>query len=71
MIRVVDIFAGPGGLGEGFASARRPGGGSAFETVLSVEKDYRAMQTLGLRTFFRRFAGRYGGTRFSRREESL
>ena len=32
--RVVDLFAGPGGLGEGFASYD---GGGKFEIVLSAE----------------------------------
>ncbi|MCG5536688.1 DNA cytosine methyltransferase [Ectothiorhodospira mobilis] len=51
-IPVVDIFAGPGGLGEGFEAYR---GSSDFKVVLSVEKDGRAHRTLELRSFFRQF----------------
>jgi DNA (cytosine-5)-methyltransferase 1 len=55
MIRVVDIFAGPGGLSEGFASVTDSRGRPAFETVLSVEMEPFAFETLRLRTFFRQF----------------
>jgi len=51
-VPVIDLFAGPGGLGEGFsafAHARM-----RFDVVLSVEKDAAAHQTLLLRAFFRR-----------------
>ncbi|MBM3824936.1 MAG: DNA cytosine methyltransferase [Verrucomicrobia bacterium] len=51
---VIDLFAGPGGLGEGF-SALRPGGDPAFKIRLSIEKDPLAHQTLQLRAFFRQF----------------
>jgi len=53
-IPVIDLFAGPGGLGEGF-SALRPGGVPAFKIRLSIEKDPLAHQTLQLRAFFRQF----------------
>lgn len=54
-IPVIDLFAGPGGLGEGF-SAFVPGRGSArFETALSIEMDAYAHQTLTLRSFFRKY----------------
>jgi DNA (cytosine-5)-methyltransferase 1 len=49
-IQVVDLFAGPGGLGEGFASS---GGGIRFETVVSAEMDPVARETLKLRAFYR------------------
>lgn len=49
-IPIVDLFAGPGGLGEGFSSVNS---GKAFEIVTSVEKDPYAHQTLLLRAFFR------------------
>ncbi|CAH0225875.1 DNA (cytosine-5)-methyltransferase 1 [Pseudomonas frederiksbergensis] len=49
-IQVVDLFAGPGGLGEGFTSS---GEGDRFEIVISAEKDPKAWQTLRLRAFYR------------------
>ena len=52
-IKVVDLFAGPGGLGEGFARFTLPGGHRPFRVVLSAEKDPAAVRTLRLRTFFR------------------
>src|SRR5438093_13290218 len=51
---VVDLFAGPGGLCEGFASVQRPDGSQIFEPVLSIEKDKWAHRTLRLRALFRR-----------------
>lgn len=55
---IVDLFAGPGGLGEGFSGYRSRSGESAFEIRLSVEKDAWAHQTLELRAFFRQFPER-------------
>lgn len=57
MIKVVDIFAGPGGLGEGFTSATDNRGRRVFDIALSVEMEHFAFETLRLRTFFRQFAG--------------
>ncbi|NYF51071.1 DNA cytosine methyltransferase [Tunturiibacter gelidoferens] len=54
MIPVIDIFAGPGGLGEGF-SALGNGGVPAFKIRLSLEKDSNAHSTLRLRAFYRQF----------------
>lgn len=53
-IPVIDLFAGPGGLGEGF-SAFRVGGSPAFDVRLSIEKDAVACATLTLRKLFRQF----------------
>jgi DNA (cytosine-5)-methyltransferase 1 len=53
-IPFVDIFAGPGGLGEGFSSCRFKGE-HPFKPVLSIEKEPRAHETLTLRSFFRQF----------------
>jgi DNA (cytosine-5)-methyltransferase 1 len=53
-IPVVDIFAGPGGLAEGF-SILQTAGRNAFRICLSVEKDPYAHSTLLLRSFFRQF----------------
>ena len=55
-IPVIDLFAGPGGLGEGFSSFRQ-GNKSVFKIKLSIEKDPIAHQTLLLRSFFRQFDG--------------
>ena len=54
---VIDLFAGPGGLGEGFASMRHPRNSSyyAFRTAISIEKDPSAHRTLQLRHFYREF----------------
>src|ERR1035437_6684235 len=53
-IPVIDLFAGPGGLGEGF-SALRHGGEPVFKIKLSIEKEPHAHQTLELRAFYRQF----------------
>ena len=52
--RVVDLFAGPGGLGEGFASYD---GGGKFEIVVSAEMEESAHKTLTMRSFFRHIQG--------------
>jgi DNA (cytosine-5)-methyltransferase 1 len=54
MFPVIDIFAGPGGLGEGFSSLRARGR-KQFEIALSIEKDPLAHETLRLRAFSRQF----------------
>ncbi len=51
-IPIIDLFAGPGGLGEGFAKARS---GKAFKIALSIEMDRYAHETLTLRSFYRQF----------------
>lgn len=56
-IPVVDLFAGPGGLGEGFSAVRDACGRRCFNIELSIEKDCHAHRTLELRAFFRAFAG--------------
>ncbi len=48
-IPIVDLFAGPGGLGEGFSSAN----GDPFRIAVSAEMDPAAHQTLRLRAFYR------------------
>ena len=52
-IPVVDLFAGPGGLGEGFSRVEDGKGRKVFKTVISIEKDPHARQTLRLRAFYR------------------
>lgn len=54
MIPVIDLFAGPGGLGEGFSSLY-VNGERQFDIKLSIEKDKIAHKTLKLRSFYRKF----------------
>ncbi len=54
-IPVVDIFAGPGGLSEGFSSYQIGDSERRFKIVLSIEKENSAHQTLTLRSFLRQF----------------
>ena len=56
-IPVIDLFAGPGGLGEGFSSLKKRGK-NAFQLKLSIEKDQSAYQTLMLRALFRSFGNK-------------
>ena len=56
---IVDLFAGPGGLGEGFASLD-VGGHAPFRIGISVEKDASAHCTLTLRAFLRAHQARHG-----------
>ena len=55
MIPVVDLFAGPGGLGEGFSAFTPPNPVSRFKLSISIEKDEIAHKTLLLRSFYRQF----------------
>lgn len=55
-IPVIDIFAGPGGLSEGFSAFRLAGNEHPFRIRLSIEKDPSAHQTLRLRAFTRQFS---------------
>ena len=48
-VPVIDLFAGPGGLGEGLSRAKRVD----FRTVISIEKDEMAACTLKLRAAHR------------------
>lgn len=55
-VPVVDLFAGPGGLGEGFSAVRaRNGSQRFFDVRLSIEKDPAAHRTLELRAMYRWF----------------
>lgn len=54
-IPVIDLFAGPGGLGEGFSSVKGEKGNFVFDIRLSIEKDVTAHKTLTLRSFYRQF----------------
>ena len=52
--KIIDLFAGPGGLGEGFATLNE---GKTFNIVVSAEMEASAHQTLTLRSFFRHVQG--------------
>jgi DNA (cytosine-5)-methyltransferase 1 len=54
-IPVIDLFAGPGGLCEGFSSVVDGRGGRRFAVRVSIEKDPVAHKTLSLRALFRSF----------------
>ncbi len=56
---IVDLFAGPGGLGEGFASLEVDGH-TPFRIGISVEKETSAHRTLTLRAFLREYRARHG-----------
>lgn len=50
-VPIVDLFAGPGGLGEGFSSLEN---GKLFNIIVSAEMESSAHQTLRLRSFYRK-----------------
>lgn len=56
---IVDLFAGPGGLGEGFASLIE-NGHAPFRIGISVEKEMSAHRTLTLRAFLREYRSLHG-----------
>jgi DNA (cytosine-5)-methyltransferase 1 len=56
---VVDLFAGPGGLAEGFSSFSSEDNARLFKIALSVEKEKTAHSTLLLRSFLRQFEDGY------------
>lgn len=56
-IPVIDLFAGPGGLGEGFSKSSN----ADFRVAVSIEKDPMAFQTLRLRAAHRELMRRVGG----------
>jgi len=56
-VPIIDLFAGPGGLAEGFSSLRGSKQQTFFEIGLSIEKDAVAHRTLMLRAVFRHLRG--------------
>lgn len=56
---IVDLFAGPGGLGEGFASFD-DAGHKPFQIGISIEKETSAHRTLRLRAFLREHQAQHG-----------
>lgn len=53
-VPIIDLFAGPGGLGEGFASVKEENW-TRYRVALSIEMNPAAHKTLELRSFFRQF----------------
>ena len=53
-IPIIDVFAGPGGLGEGFSSLRDDKGEPVFQISMSIEMETNAHNTLRLRSFVRK-----------------
>ena len=58
---VIDLFAGPGGLGEGFSSVKDESGHAFFKIGVSVEKEASAHKTLTTRAFYRKIKDVMGG----------
>ena len=56
-INIIDLFAGPGGLGEGFYAYPKDSSDKPFKIRMSVEMEQNAHKTLQLRAFFRQFEG--------------
>jgi DNA (cytosine-5)-methyltransferase 1 len=54
-IGIIDIFAGPGGLSEGFASFSCRTSKTRYKILLSIEKEPISHKTLELRSFYRQF----------------
>ncbi len=52
-INVIDLFAGPGGLGEGFSAFKKSVDSHPFHIRMSVEKEASAHKTLTLRALYR------------------
>ncbi|WP_019617200.1 DNA cytosine methyltransferase [Psychromonas ossibalaenae] len=53
--QIIDVFAGPGGLGEGFSAYKDENGNFPFQIKISVEMEQYAHKTLRLRAFTRYF----------------
>ncbi|MCF4175312.1 DNA cytosine methyltransferase [Vibrio sp. McD22-P3] len=53
-VLVIDLFAGPGGLGEGVSSVTDKEGNRPFKIGVSVEKEPSAHMTLTTRAFYRK-----------------
>lgn len=59
VFQVVDLFAGPGGLAEGFSSFTDQNDHNPFSIAFSVEREASAHRTLRLRAFLRQFDGEF------------
>lgn len=60
-ILVIDLFAGPGGLGEGISSCEYKNGNKPFRIGISVEKEPSAHKTLTTRAFYRKIKDQPAG----------
>ncbi|ELA6198005.1 DNA (cytosine-5-)-methyltransferase [Vibrio cholerae] len=60
-VLVIDLFAGPGGLGEGISSVVDESGNYPFKIGVSVEKEPSAHNTLTTRAFYRKIKALDGG----------
>ncbi|MCG3844318.1 DNA cytosine methyltransferase [Photobacterium damselae subsp. damselae] len=60
-VLVIDLFAGPGGLGEGISSVQNRVGHYPFKIGISVEKEPSAHNTLTTRAFFRKIKSNGAG----------
>ena len=63
-VPIIDLFAGPGGLSEGFNSFETSTGLRPFRVRLSIEKEPIPHRTLELRAFFRQFASGHAPTAY-------
>jgi DNA (cytosine-5)-methyltransferase 1 len=61
-VLVIDLFAGPGGLGEGISSCEHKNGNKPFQIGVSVEKEASAHKTLTTRSFYRKIKELNGGS---------
>ena len=60
-VLVIDLFSGPGGLGEGVSSVIDESGNNPFKVAISVEKEPSAHKTLTTRAFYRKIKGLVDG----------
>lgn len=61
-VLVIDLFAGPGGLGEGVSSCMHENGNKPFQIGISVEKEPSAHTTLTTRALYRKIKELPNGT---------
>ena len=54
-VQIIDLFSGPGGLGEGFSACKASDNAPAHKIAVSIEKERAAHKTLRLRAFLRQF----------------
>jgi len=60
-VLVIDLFAGPGGLGEGISSVVHENGNKPFQIGVSIEKEPSAHKTLTTRALYRKIKDLPGG----------